>query len=76
MFFALLRKGINEELPGWPEIVVVFDGQNGSAQRKETDSGYEVNRPADDQALKPIRAVTHPDGTRPVPLHCHYTASR
>jgi DNA polymerase-1 len=27
MFFALLRRGINEELPGWPEVVVVFDGQ-------------------------------------------------
>jgi 5'-3' exonuclease len=57
MFFALLRKGINEELPGWPEVVVVFDGQDGSAQRKETDSGYKANRPADDQALKPIRAL-------------------
>jgi 5'-3' exonuclease len=31
MFFALLRKGINSELPGWPEVIVVFDGENGSA---------------------------------------------
>jgi hypothetical protein len=45
MFFALLRKGINEELPGWPEVVVVFDGQDGSAQRKATDSDYKANRP-------------------------------
>jgi DNA polymerase I len=57
MFFALLRKGINEELPGWPEVVVVFDGQDGSAQRKETDAGYKANRAADDEALKPIRAL-------------------
>jgi DNA polymerase I len=57
MFFALLRRGINEELPGWPEVVVVFDGQDGSAQRKQTDAGYKANRPADDNALKPIRAL-------------------
>jgi 5'-3' exonuclease len=57
MFFALLRKGINEELPGWPEVVVVFDGQDGSAQRKEAHSGYKANRPADSEALKPIRAL-------------------
>ena len=57
MFFALLRKGINEELPSWPEVVVVFDGEDGSAQRKETDSGYKANRRVDDQALKPIRAL-------------------
>jgi DNA polymerase-1 len=57
MFFAMLRKGINEELPGWPEVVVVFDGENGSAQRKATDSDYKANRPNDDEALKPIRAL-------------------
>jgi DNA polymerase-1 len=57
MFFALLRKGINPELPCWPEVVVVFDGQGGSAQRKEADAGYKANRPADGEALKPIRAL-------------------
>jgi DNA polymerase-1 len=57
MFFALLRKGINEELPGWPEVVVVFDGQNGSAQRKQADASYKANRPDGDNALKPIRAL-------------------
>jgi DNA polymerase I len=57
MFFALLRKGINEELPGWPEVVVVFDGQDGSAHRKEADSGYKANRPAGGESLKPIRAL-------------------
>ena len=57
MFFALLRKGVNEELPSWPEVVVVFDGQDGSAQRKEADAGYKANRPADSETLKPIRAL-------------------
>jgi hypothetical protein len=57
MFFALLRKGINEELPGWPEVVVVFDGQDGSAQRKESDADYKANRSADGEALEPIRAL-------------------
>jgi DNA polymerase-1 len=57
MFFALLRKGINEELPDWPEVVVVFDGENGSAQRKATDSDYKANRPEGGEALKPILAL-------------------
>ena len=57
MFFALLRKGINEELPGWPEVVVVFDGQDGSAQRKETDAGDKANRPKGGEAPKPILAL-------------------
>ena len=57
MFFALLRKGINEGLPGWPEVVVVFDGQDGSEQRKQTDAGYKANRPSGDNALKPILAL-------------------
>ena len=57
MFFALLRKGINDELPDWPEVVVVFDGQDGSAQRKDTDPGYKANRPEDAEALKPILAL-------------------
>jgi DNA polymerase-1 len=34
----------------------VFDGQDGSAQRKEADAGYKANRPADAEALKPTRA--------------------
>jgi DNA polymerase-1 len=55
--FSLLRKGINSELPGWPEVVVVFDGENGSAQREEADSGYKANRPAGGEALKPILAL-------------------
>jgi DNA polymerase I len=34
----------------------VFDGENGSAQRKATDSDYKVNRPEGGEALKPILA--------------------
>lgn len=56
-FFALLRKGVRDELGTWPEIVVVFDGEHGSDERKETDSGYKANRPDDAEALKPILAL-------------------
>jgi DNA polymerase-1 len=35
MFFALLRKGINDELVRWPEVIVVFDGQDGAAHRQD-----------------------------------------
>ncbi len=57
MFFALLRKGINDELGDWPEVIVVFDGQDGAAQRKETDPGYKATRPDTPQALRPILAL-------------------
>ena len=57
MFFALLRKGINEELAEWPEVIVVFDGEDGAAQRKDADAGYKANRPGDGEALRPIRAL-------------------
>lgn len=57
MFFALLRKAVNDELGTWPEVIVVFDGEDGSADRKEADSGYKANRPGDDEALRPIRAL-------------------
>ena len=45
MFFALLRKGINDELGRWPEVMVIFDGQDGAADRKDTDPGYKATRP-------------------------------
>jgi DNA polymerase-1 len=57
MFFALLRKGINDELGSWPEVIVVFDGQDGSASRKDTDPGYKATRPDDAEALRPILAL-------------------
>jgi DNA polymerase-1 len=57
MFFALLRKGINDELGCWPEVIVVFDGEDGSAARREADPGYKAARPVGPQALQPILAL-------------------
>ena len=45
MFFALLRKAVRENIPGEPEVVVIFDGELGSADRKAVDPGYKANRP-------------------------------
>jgi DNA polymerase-1 len=45
MFFALLRKAIRENFPSGPEVLVVFDGELGSASRKAVDPGYKANRP-------------------------------
>jgi DNA polymerase-1 len=57
MFFALLRKAVTSELGSWPEIITVFDGEHGSAARKETDPGYKATRPGSDEALRPILAL-------------------
>jgi DNA polymerase-1 len=57
MFFALLRKGINDDLGTWPEVIVVFDGQHGAAHRQDTDPGYKATRPATPGALRPILAL-------------------
>ncbi len=51
MFFALLRKAVTGELDGWPEILVVFDGKNGSASRQASDAVYKANRDSSDAAL-------------------------
>jgi DNA polymerase-1 len=67
MFFALLRKGINDEFVSWPEVIVVFDGQDGAADRKDTDSGYKATRPDTPEALKPILAL--PDVKAGLDLH-------
>lgn len=56
-FFALLRVAIREEIPTAPEVLVVFDGQHGAAERQGTDAGYKANRVLDENALKPIRAI-------------------
>ncbi|WP_182883918.1 5'-3' exonuclease [Microbispora sp. H10949] len=56
-FFALLRVAIRDELSQPPEVVVVFDGEYGSALRKDADSAYKANRPAGEAALKPILAL-------------------
>jgi hypothetical protein len=57
MFFALLRKAVGDEPGSWPEIIVVFDGEQGSAERREADPGYKATRPDDDEALRPVRAL-------------------
>jgi DNA polymerase I len=57
MFFALVRKGINDEFGHWPEVMVIFDGQDGSAHRKDTHPGYKATRPQAPEALRPILAL-------------------
>lgn len=54
-FFALLRVAVRDNFEMPPEIVVVFDGEFGSTDRRDTDAGYKAQRPEDDQALAPIR---------------------
>jgi DNA polymerase I len=58
-FFALLRVAIRDEFTDLPEVLVVFDGEHGSEERKQDDADYKANRPADDEALKPILALPH-----------------
>lgn len=67
MFFALLRKGINDELGDWPEVIVVFDGEHGSAERKNTDPAYKATRPDTPDALRPLLAL--PDIKAGLDLH-------
>lgn len=55
-FFALLRVAIRDDVPGGsPEVIVVFDGQYGSAGRKEEHAGYKASRPVDDDAMLPLQ---------------------
>jgi DNA polymerase-1 len=58
-FFALLRVAIREEMPEPPEVFVVFDGEHGAADRKDSDADYKANRIIDEAALKPLRAIPH-----------------
>jgi DNA polymerase-1 len=58
-FFALLRVAIREEMPELPEVLVVFDGEHGAAERKDSDADYKANRVLDEAALKPLRAIPH-----------------
>ena len=58
-FFALLRVAVREEFASPPEIIVVFDGQHGAAERQSADGDYKANRVVDEAALKPIRAIPH-----------------
>ena len=56
-FFALLRVAVRDEIADDPEIVVVFDGELGSADRREADPAYKAHRRADEAALAPIKAL-------------------
>lgn len=58
-FFALLRVAIREEMPQPPEVFVVFDGEHGTADRKDSDSDYKANRVLDEGADKALRAIPH-----------------
>jgi DNA polymerase-1 len=57
MFFALLRKAVTAELGSWPEVLVVFDGEHGSAGRQLADPGYKATRPDGDEARRPLAAL-------------------
>ncbi|MFJ9847035.1 5'-3' exonuclease H3TH domain-containing protein [Kitasatospora sp. NPDC101155] len=55
-FFALLRAAIRDDLDvAQPEVLVVFDGEHGSADRVATDQEYKTNREATPEALKPLQ---------------------
>lgn len=57
MFFGLLRKAVTAELDAWPEILVVFDGEHGSAGRQARDAVYKANRDTSDAARRPLEAL-------------------
>ncbi|WP_200931469.1 5'-3' exonuclease H3TH domain-containing protein [Frankia sp. R43] len=59
MFFALLRKAVTAELDSWPEILVVFDGEHGSAERQASDADYKANRDTSDTARRPLEALAN-----------------
>ncbi|MBO2453377.1 flap endonuclease [Actinomadura barringtoniae] len=56
-FFAILRAAVRDELGAAPEVVVVFDGRNGSAARRAADPDYKANRPDDEEARRPLLAL-------------------
>ncbi|MFD8783753.1 5'-3' exonuclease H3TH domain-containing protein [Kitasatospora sp. NPDC059599] len=55
-FFALLRAAIRDDLDvAAPEVLVVFDGEHGTADRVAADQEYKANREATPEALKPLQ---------------------
>ena len=56
-FSALLRVAFRGEITAHPEITVVFDGELGSAARRETDPAYRAYRHWGEAALAPIKAL-------------------
>ncbi|MGW2539690.1 5'-3' exonuclease [Kitasatospora sp. NPDC001574] len=58
-FFALLRATVRDDLDvEAPEVLVVFDGEHGTAQRVAADGEYKANREATPEALKPLQFLT------------------
>ncbi len=58
-FFALVRVAVRDELTAFPEIVVVFDGELGSAARRSVDPAYKAHRPKDEASLAPVKSLPH-----------------
>ena len=56
MFFALLRKGINDEFATGPKSWSFSTARTVRA-RKDTDPGYKATRPEGAEALRPILAL-------------------
>ena len=56
-FFALLRAAVRDELTAHPEIVVIFDGELGGAERRAVDPAYKAHRPTDEATRAPIKAL-------------------
>lgn len=56
-FFALLRVAIREEMPTACEVIVVFDGEHGAAERQHADADYKATRVLDDGARKALEAI-------------------
>ncbi|MFE4512711.1 5'-3' exonuclease H3TH domain-containing protein [Kitasatospora sp. NPDC056783] len=55
-FFALLRATVRDDLDvAQPEVLVVFDGEHGTAERVAADQEYKANREATPEALKPLQ---------------------
>ncbi|MGA5822586.1 5'-3' exonuclease [Kitasatospora sp. NPDC094028] len=55
-FFALLRATVRDDLDvAPPEVLVVFDGEHGTAERVAADQDYKANREATPEAFKPLQ---------------------
>ncbi|MER5642059.1 5'-3' exonuclease H3TH domain-containing protein [Kitasatospora sp. NPDC002227] len=55
-FFALLGATLRDDVdvPA-PEVIAVFDGQQGIAERSTEDASYKANRESTPEALKPLQ---------------------
>jgi DNA polymerase I len=54
-FLALLRAGLRDNLSEPLEVIVVFDGANGTATRRAVDSSYKSGRPQ--ETPEPVKAL-------------------